>query len=581
MPASPDRSEPAGPGQPRPAAGPGLAGRGPTGTPVLGHEEGRAIATRYDAVILGAGHNGLICAAYLARAGRKVLVLERRHLVGGATVTEEVYPGFKYTVCSYVVSLLRPQIIDDLELPRFGFELLPLDGTLTPLPEGSGPVGGDYLMRWHDAAETRKEIARHSPADAESYERFGKLMYHLAMAVRPLLATAAPSATSLTPHNLRRLAEVGRTFGRQGEHLWDLARLMTMSSAELVEEWFETPALLGTLASSGIIGTFLGPRSPGSAYVMLHHYMGEIDGQFRAWGFPRGGMGGVAEAIAASARAAGAEIRTEAPIAEILVRDGRAHGVALESGEEIAAKAVVSSVDPKRTFEKLIAPEHLDPEFRRRIANYRIRGSSAKVNLALDGLPVPACLDAVRRRGEPIEPYLSGALSISPSIDYLEQAYDDAKYGRFSRRPYLDMVIPTMTDPSMAPPGQHVMSIFVQYAPYELAAGTWPEQREALGDTVIDTLSEYIPNLRDLILHRQVVTPWDLEQTFGLTQGNIFHGELSLEQLFFLRPVPGTDGYSTPIENLYLCGSGSHPGGGVMGAPGQLAARQLLDARAV
>jgi phytoene dehydrogenase-like protein len=289
----------------------------------------------------------------------------------------------------------------------------------------------------------------------------------------------------------------------------------------------------------------------------------------------------VAEAIAASARAAGAEIRTEAPIAEILVRDGRARGVALESGEEIAAKVVVSSVDPKRTFEKLIAPEHLDPEFRRRIANYRIRGSSAKVNLALDGLPVPACLDAVRRRGEPIEPYLSGALSISPSIDYLEEAYDDAKYGRFSRRPYLDMVIPTMTDPSMAPPGQHVMSIFVQYAPYELAAGTWTEQREALGDTVIDTLSEYIPNLRDLILHRQVVTPWDLEQTFGLTQGNIFHGELSLEQLFFLRPVPGTDGYSTPIENLYLCGSGSHPGGGVMGAPGQLAARQLLDARAV
>jgi phytoene dehydrogenase-like protein len=314
---------------------------------------------------------------------------------------------------------------------------------------------------------------------------------------------------------------------------------------------------------------------------MLHHYMGEIDGQFRAWGFPRGGMGGVAEAIAASARASGAEIRTEAPIAGIAVRDGRARGVVLQSGEEIAAKVVVSSVDPKRTFEKLIAPEHLDPEFRRRIANYRIRGSSAKVNLALDGLPVPACLEAVRRCGEPIEPYLAGALSISPSIDYLEEAYDDAKYGRFSRRPYMDIVIPTMTDPSMAPPGKHVMSIFVQYAPYELAEGTWPERREALGDTVIDTLSEYIPNLRELILHRQVVTPWDLEQTFGLTQGNIFHGELSLEQLFFLRPVPGTEGYSTPIEGLYLCGSGSHPGGGVMGAPGQLAARQLLESRAV
>jgi phytoene dehydrogenase-like protein len=532
-------------------------------------------------VIIGGGHNGLICAAYLARAGRRVLVLERRHLVGGATVTEEIHPGFKYTVCSYVVSLLRPQIIDDLELPRYGFELLPLDGTLTPLPEGSGPAGGDYLMRWHDAAETRRELTRHSPADAESYERFGKLMYHLAMAVRPLLATAAPSATSLAPGNLRRLAEVGRTFGRQGDHLWDLARLMTMSSAELVEEWFETPALLGTLASSGIIGTFLGPRSPGSAYVMLHHYMGEIDGQFRAWGFPRGGMGGVAEAIAASARASGAVIRTEAPFAGILVRRGRARGVVLESGEEIAAKVVVSSVDPKLTFEKLVDPEHLDPAFRAKIARYRTRGSSAKVNLALDGLPVPACLEPMRRRGEPIEPYLSGALSISPSIDYLERAYDDAKYGRFSRRPYMDIVIPTMTDPSMAPPGKHVMSIFVQYAPYELAEGTWPEKREALGDTVIDTLSEYLPGLRELILHRQVVTPWDLEQTFGLTQGNIFHGELSLEPLFFLRPVPGSEGYSTPIRDLYLCGSGSHPGGGVMGAPGQLAARQLLESRAV
>ncbi len=541
----------------------------------------RAIATNYDAVIIGAGHNGLVCAAYLARAGRKVLVLERRHLVGGATVTEELYPGFKYTVCSYVVSLLRPQIIDDLGLPRFGFELLPLDGTLTPLAEGTGPVGGDYLMRWHDAAETRREIARHSVADAERYEQFGKLMYHLAMAVRPLLATPAPSATSLAPGNLAALARVGRTFGRHGDHLWDLARLMTMSSADLVEEWFETPALLGTLASSGIIGTFLGPRSPGSAYVMLHHYMGEIDGQFRAWGFPRGGMGGLAEAIAGAARSFGAEIRTEAPIAEVLIKDGAARGVVLESGEEIGARVVLSSVDPRRTFEKLVAPEHLDPEFRRRIARFRIRGSSAKVNLSLDALPVPSCLEPLRRRGEPIEPYLAGAMSISPSIDYLEEAYDDAKYGRFSRRPYMDMVIPTMTDPSMAPPGKHVMSIFVQYAPYRLAEGTWPERREELGDTVVDTLAQYIPNLRELILHRQVVTPWDLEETFGLTEGNIFHGELSLEQLFFLRPVPGTEGYSTPIRNLYLCGSGTHPGGGVMGAPGQLAARQLLESRAI
>ena len=526
----------------------------------------------YDAIIIGAGHNGMICAAYLAKAGKKVLVLERRHLVGGATVTEEINPGFKYTVCSYVVSLLRPQIIADLNLPDYGFELLPLDGTLTPMPDG------DYLMRWHDAGETRRELMRHSAADAEAYERYSELMYHLAKTVRPILSTTPPSPTSLSPSNLKDLVEVGRKFSRSGEHLYDLAKLMTMSSAEYVEQWFENPTLQATLSASGIIGTFLGPRSPGSAYVMLHHYMGEIDGQFRAWGFPRGGMGGVAEAIAASARDFGVDIRLEAPIEQILIKDGSVRGVVLEGGEEIRARTVISSLDPRRTFEKLIEPEHLDGEFLERIARYKIRGSSGKVNLSLDALPEFSCLDPVRRRGESIEPYLAGAMSISPDIDYLERAYDDAKYGRFSRRPYLDMIIPSMIDPSMAPPGKHVMSIFVQYAPYDLAEGTWDDQREAFGDAVIDTLSEYVPNLKDIILHRQVVTPLDMERTFGLTQGNIFHGELTLEQLFFLRPVPGSEGYTTPIQNLWMCGSGTHPGGGVMGAPAQLAAKAILEA---
>jgi phytoene dehydrogenase-like protein len=511
-----------------------------------------------------------VCAAYLARAGRSVLVLERRPLVGGATVTEELNPGFRYTVCSYVVSLMRPHIIADLDLPRFGFELLPLDGTLTPLADG------DYLMRWHDSAPTRHELMRHSPADAEAYEQFGRRMFHMAMAVRPILGTAPPDPASLAPGNLARLARVGRGFARQGRHLYDLAKLMTMSSADYVEQSFETPALQGTLASSGIIGTFLGPRSPGSAYVMLHHYMGEIDGQFRAWGLPRGGMSGVAEAIAASARSFGAEIRTETAIERVLVEGGRARGVAVAgSGEEIRARTVISSLDPKLTFGKLVAPDHLDPDFLAAIARFRIRGSSGKVNLSLDALPELACLQG--KSAEEKRAHLSGAISISPSIDYLERAYDDAKYGRFSRRPYMDVVIPSLLDPSMAPPGKHVMSIFVQYAPYELAESTWDDEREAFGDAVIDTLSEYVPNLEDILLHRQVVTPWDLEQTFGLTGGNIFHGELSLEQLFFLRPTPGFQGYRSPLPGLYLCGSGAHPGGGVMGAPGQLAAAAVLE----
>ncbi|MCH7823858.1 MAG: NAD(P)/FAD-dependent oxidoreductase [Acidobacteria bacterium] len=526
---------------------------------------------RYDAVVIGAGHNGLVCAAYLARAGKSVLVLERRHLVGGATVTEEVFPGFKFSVCSYVVSLMRPRIISELDLPRFGFELLPLDGTLSPTPDG------DYLMRWHDAEETRRELARFSTADAEAYEQFGKLMYHLAMTVRPMLSATPPDPSSLAPANLAALASVGKTFGRNADHLYDLAKLMTMSSADFVEEWFESEPLLGSLSASGIIGTFLGPRSPGSAYVMLHHYMGEIDGQFRAWGLPRGGMGAVAESIAGAARSFGAEIRTAAPIERILVENGTARGVVLEGGEEVRADTVVSSLDPKRTFLGLVGAEHLDDEFVSAIKRYKIRGSSGKVNLALDALPRPTCLEGIEHKtGFPAESYLRGAISISPDIDYLERAYRDAKYGRFSRRPYMDIVLPTLADPSMAPPGKHVMSIFVQYAPYELAEGTWEQQREAFGDTVIDTLADYIPNLKDIILHRQVITPWDLEQKFGLTQGNIFHGELSLEQLFFLRPVAGWADYRTPLKKMYQCGSGTHPGGGVMGAPGRLAAQKIL-----
>ncbi|HEY7554417.1 MAG TPA: NAD(P)/FAD-dependent oxidoreductase [Candidatus Binatia bacterium] len=522
----------------------------------------------YDALIIGAGHNGLTTAAYLAKAGKKVLVLERRHVLGGAAVTEEIHPGFKFSVCSYVVSLLRPEVIRELELPNYDLEIVPLDSTFTPMPNG------DYLFRCGDHARTRREIARHSPTDAEAYEEYGKLMVQLAMAVKPMLGLIPPQPISWSPRELLGLANVGRYFrGVEAKLLYDLTKLMTMSSADFLDEWFETEVLKATMSASGIIGTFMGPRSPGTAYVLLHHYMGELDGAFRSWGFARGGMGTISRVIADAARHYGAEIMTKTAVDQVLIKNGRAYGV-VSGGDEYLAKVVVSSVDPKRTFLKMIDAHHLDTGFLRHVNNFKIRGSSAKVNLALDALP-----NFTAWPGE--GPHLAGAISISPSIDYIERAYDDAKYGDFSRRPYMDIILPSMLDPGMAPPGKHVMSIFVQYAPYHLKAGAWPEKREALGNAVIDTLSEYAPNLKDIILFRQVVTPWDLEQEFGLTEGNIFQGELTLDQLFFLRPVPGWAQYRTPIRNLYMCGSCTHPGGGVMAASGRLAALEILkDGRA-
>jgi phytoene dehydrogenase-like protein len=519
----------------------------------------------YDAIVVGGGHNGLVNAAYLARAGRRVLVLERRERVGGAAVTEEIFPGFKFSVFSYVVSLLRPEIVRDLELPRHGMELLPLESTLVPLP------GGDYFATWADPDRTRREVSRHAPRDVEALDEFGRLMHHMAMAVKPILGLVPPDLTSLSPRDLAGVLRLGRHFRDIGErHLHALYKLMTMSSADYLDEWFECEPLKATKSASGIIGTFLGPRSPGTAYVLLHHYMGEIDGAFRAWGFARGGTGAVSEAIAAAARARGAEIRTAAPVARVLVKGGRARGVVLESGEEIAARSVVSGLDPRRTFLGLLDSAQLPPEFVRDIRRYRMRGSSGKVNLALSELPDFTALPGPGA-------HLRGAISISPSVSYLERAYDDAKYGAFSRRPYLDIVIPSLIDPGMAPPGQHVMSIFVQYAPYALADGPWDAgRREAFGDTVVATLAEYAPNLPRAIIGRQVITPADIERITGLTEGNIFQGELALHQLFFLRPAPAWARYRTPIRRLYQCGSGTHPGGGIMGASGRLAALEML-----
>jgi phytoene dehydrogenase-like protein len=534
------------------------------------------VPQQYDAVVIGGGHNGLITAAYLARGGMKTLVLERRHVLGGAAVTEEVFPGFRFSVFSYVVSLLRPEIIRELELPRHGLDILPLDGTFTPLPEGAGPPsGGDYLWRVNDHGRTVRELRRWSKLDAEAYEEYGQLMVDMARFIKPILSIVPPDPASNDPRPLLPIGGLARSFQRLSERQQAVfVQLMTMSASDFLDQWFETGPLKATMAASGIIGTFQGVKSPGTAYVLLHHYMGEIDGAFRAWGIPKGGTGGISNAIASAARANGAEIRTEAAVARITTRGGRATGVALESGEEIGAATVLSSVDVRRTFIDLLEPGTIDDEFATEVRRFKFRGSSGKVNMALNGLPSFTSLPG---EGE----HLRGAISLSPSIDDMERAYDDAKYGHWSRKPYVDIVIPTLVDPSMAPPGKHVMSCFVQYAPYHLdpTLGGWDENREAFGDAVVDRIAEFAPDIRDRILHRQVLTPLDIERTTGLTEGNIFQGELSLEQLFFSRPVPGWARFRTPIRDLWMCGSSTHPGGGIMGANGRIAALELLRAR--
>jgi phytoene dehydrogenase-like protein len=520
--------------------------------------------SHYDVIVIGAGHNGLVNAAYLARAGRKVLVLERRHVVGGAAVTEEVFPGFKFSVCSYVVSLLRPEIIRELDLPRHGLEILPLDGTFTPMPDGN------YLWRVNDHAKTRREIARHSKLDAEAYDEYGKAMVDMGRFVKPILDMTPPDPTSLEPRGLMDLLALGRRFqALSDDDKYNQIQLMTMSASDFLDQWFETDVLKATMSASGIIGTFLGVRSPGTAYVLLHHYMGEIDGAFRSWGLSRGGTGAISESIAGAAREAGVEIRTGTGVSKIIVKDGAAVGVVLENGDYLTSQVVSSSVDPNLTFLKMIGDEHLPAEFVSDVKRYKYRGSSGKVNLALDALPSFTCKPGPGA-------HLRGAISISPSVNYMERAYDEAKYGRYSRQPYIDIVIPSLTDPSVAPPGKHVMSCFVQYAPYHLREGNWDDHREAFGDTVVNTIAQFAPNIKDVIRHRQVLTPLDLEREWGLTEGNIFQGELTLEQLFFLRPAPGWAQYRTPIKNLFMCGSATHPGGGIMGAPGRNAAVRML-----
>lgn len=521
--------------------------------------------TRYDAIVIGGGHNGLVHAAYLARAGKKVLVLERRHVVGGATVTEELHPGFKFLTGSYLISLLRPEVIRELDLPRHGLEIMPLESTYVPLRDGN------YLADWPDHDLTREEIARHSLRDADAYGEYAATMRRLALQIRPLLDITPPNPASNAPRDRQAMAMIAERLKSMPRADFDLlARLLTMSAADFLDEWFEGEALKGTKCTSGIIGTFLGPRSPGTGYVLLHHYIGEIDGVFRAWGFARGGTGALSQAIASAARAAGAEIRVSSPVAQVLVKNGVAVGVALENGDELYADRIISNADATTTYLKLVEPKELPGELLSDIRRYRTASGACKVNLALDGLPRFTSLP----RGK--EALMRGSIEIAPSIDYVEQAYDDAKYGGWARRPFMDALIPSLLDPGMAPPGKHVMSLFVEYASSELEGGWTDEKKAQFLDVVIDTLAEYAPDLREKILHTHINTPHDLERTFGLTGGHIFHGELALHQIFFLRPAPGWAQYRTPIENLWMCGSSTHPGGCITGAPGRNAAIELL-----
>ncbi|HEY6824534.1 MAG TPA: NAD(P)/FAD-dependent oxidoreductase, partial [Steroidobacteraceae bacterium] len=520
---------------------------------------------RYDAIVMGAGHNGLVAACYLARAGLAVLVLERNRYIGGAAVSRRLYDGFTYSNCSYVCSLLRTEIIRALELPRFGLQIIPYEGGCTLMRSGGHLAVYDN----HDAQ--RREIARHSRRDAESYERYVCDMLRHCRFIRPLLLRTPPDPTSLRPRDLGGLRWLARHFHGLGEaRMYDTLRFLTMSCADMLEEYFESEIVKAHLAGSSIIGTALGPRSPGSAYVLLHHYMGSIDGAVGAWGFARGGMGAITQALAASLAASGGTLRAAAPVEQILVRNGRATGVVLEGGEEIPARLVVSNLDVKRTFLGSIAAGHLPGEFLETVRRFKIRGSSGKLNIALDGLPeFPAI--------PPGSPCTRGDLHVTDSIDMLERAYDDWKEGRWSRSPYLDVLIPSQIDPTMAPDGKHYMSVFVQYCPYRLADGEWTgAKRQAFGETVLDAIARHSPNFRALVLHAEIRTPQELENEVGLTEGNIFQGELTFDQLFFNRPVPGCAQYRAPLHGLYLCGSSTHPGGGVMGAPGANAARTIL-----
>ena len=524
-----------------------------------------AEARTYDAIVIGGGHNGLVNGAYLAKAGLNVLILERRNIVGGAAITEELHPGFQFTTFSYALSHIRPEIIQELELVKYGFMPLLMESQLNPMENG------DYLLLGQDEQENINHIRRHSKHDADAYEQFNYDLARVVEAVRPVLDSIPPDITSKEPEELMRLAALGqhvRNLPTRVVH--NGIRLLTGSASDFLDDYFESEILKASIASSGTIGSMVGPKSQGSGMVLLYMAVGEHDGDQGAWSFHKGGNGGFTQVLARAAEGFGAEIAVEAAVSHVVTRTGEATGVALEDGTEIDAKVVVSSLDPRRTFFELVEPRELPFELVDAIERMRFQGTSAKVNFALDGLPTyPALAD----RGE--EPF-RGWINVAPTVDYLERAFDDAKYGWYSQRPYLDSCVQSTIDRDMAPPGKHVMSNFVQYAPYHLKESDWDTERENLGDVVQATLEEFFPGFGNLVLHREVVTPLDIERTTGLTEGNIYAGEFLAPQMLFFRPAPGWNQYRTPINGYYQCGSGTHPGGCVMGGPGRLAATQIL-----
>ncbi|HEX7061884.1 MAG TPA: NAD(P)/FAD-dependent oxidoreductase [Woeseiaceae bacterium] len=519
----------------------------------------------YDAIVVGAGHNGLTNAAFLAKAGLDVLCLEKNDYIGGAAVSRNLYKDWIYSNCSYVCSLLRPEIFRALELHRHGLQVTPYGGGVTFLENGG------YFGSYWDTEVAHREYARFSKHDADAYQRYSSDVMRQTRFIREFLLRTPPDPTSFKPRDLKELALLGRRFFEMGEErMQETIRFWTMSVAEYLDEYFETDVIKAALSGSGIIGTALGIHSPGTAYVLLHHYMGEVDGNVGSWGYARGGMGAVSKSMAGAFQSYGGELRTDAGVEQIVVRNGRVKGVALTTGEEIDAKIVVSAMDVKRTFLECMDEKDLPPAFYRRVQNFKIRGSSGKLNIALDGMPTFPALPKNN-------PLLDGDMHFIDSMERMERAYDDWKDGTWSQDPYVDMVIPTVTDPTMAPPGKHFMSCFVQYCPYRVKGQPWTdEQRQAFGKTVIDQIAKYSPDFKDLILHVEIRTPEDIEREAGLSEGNIFHGELTMDQLLFNRPVPGYAQYRGPVGGLYLCASSTHPGGGVMAAPGANAAREIL-----
>jgi phytoene dehydrogenase-like protein len=518
-----------------------------------------------DVAVVGGGHNGLACAAYLAKAGLDVVVLERREVLGGAAVTEEPWPGYRVSSASYVVSLLPSRIVRELGLERHGYRVsIITPDYFVPFPDGSG------LTLWGDTARDAAEIARLSSADAGSYVEFDRYFGRVAHLLKDLLFVVPPN---LRAGDLPKwLAAAARLRSWTGRDVAEAVRLFTMSAADFLDEWFTDERVKGALATQAIIGAWCGPMSPGSAYVLMHHWIGEVAGHDGAWGWVHGGMGGVSQALAGAARAAGAEIRTRAPVRRVRIHGGRATGVELDDGSVIVARRSVSSAHPITTYRDLVGFEHLPDDVVRDVRRLRTRSGSVKVNLALSELPEPTAWDS--RQPQQLH---RGLLAISPSVEYLERAWDDAKYGRPSRQPYIEIVFPTAHEPGLAPGGSHIALAFTQYGPYELAAGSWDTERDAYGQRVLQTLEEYCPGITGSVLHTEVLAPPDIERRYGLLGGNIFQGEMTPDQMFSLRPIFGYGDYRSPITGLYLCGSGTHPGGGVMGVPARNASRTILS----